>query len=98
VIYRAKARRQICARRRIRRVAWWLVWAYPPKFRRDVGLGLVDALEDRMRERRARGATRFNIGFARLATRCGTHRPNGSMPRDALRGEGHREATLESEP
>ncbi len=39
-----------------RRLAWWLVWAYPPRFRRDVGLGLVDALEDRMRARRAAGA------------------------------------------
>jgi putative ABC transport system permease protein len=44
-----------------RRFAWWLLWAYPPKFRRDVGLGLVDALEDRMRARRARGATRFSV-------------------------------------
>jgi putative ABC transport system permease protein len=40
-----------------RRLAWWLVWAYPPRFRRDVGLGLVDALEDRMRSRRAAGAS-----------------------------------------
>jgi putative ABC transport system permease protein len=39
-----------------RRVAWWLVRMYPPAFRRDVGLGLVDALEDRMRAARARGA------------------------------------------
>src|SRR5262245_17296659 len=39
-----------------RRLAWWLVWAYPPRFRRDVGLGLVDALEDRMRARRAAGS------------------------------------------
>src|SRR5262245_12802717 len=39
-----------------RRLAWWLVWAYPPRFRRDVGLGLVDALEDRMRARRASGS------------------------------------------
>ena len=40
-----------------RRVAWWLVWAYPPRFRRDVGQGLVDALDDRMRARRAAGAS-----------------------------------------
>src|SRR5205814_8640663 len=35
----------------------WLVWLYPPRFRRDVGLGLADAIEDRMRIRRARGAS-----------------------------------------
>jgi len=35
---------------------WWLVWVYPPRFRRDVGQGLVDALDDRMRARRAAGA------------------------------------------
>src|ERR1700741_1293116 len=40
---------------RDRRLAWWLMWSYPPRFRRDVGLGLVDALEDRMRARRAAG-------------------------------------------
>jgi len=43
-------------RKGYRRLAWWLVWAYPPRFRRDVGLGLVDALEDRMRARRAAGS------------------------------------------
>jgi len=42
-----------------RRIAWWLVWLYPPRFRRDVGLGLVDAIEDRMRARRASGASPF---------------------------------------
>jgi putative ABC transport system permease protein len=41
-----------------RRLAWWLVRAYPPRFRRDVGLGLVDTLEDRMRWARAQGASR----------------------------------------
>ncbi len=40
-----------------RRVAWALVWLYPPSFRRDVGLGLVDAMEDRMHARRAAGAS-----------------------------------------
>ena len=40
-----------------RRFAWWLVWLYPPRFRRDVGLGLADAIEDRVRIRRARGAS-----------------------------------------
>jgi len=40
-----------------RRFAWTLVWLYPPSFRRDVGLGLVDAMEDRMRARREAGAS-----------------------------------------
>jgi hypothetical protein len=40
-----------------RRIAWWLVRLYPPAFRQDVGLGLVDALEDRMRALRASGAS-----------------------------------------
>ena len=40
-----------------RRVAWWLVRLYPPAFRHDVGLGLVDTLEDGMRARRASGAS-----------------------------------------
>jgi len=40
-----------------RRFAWALVWLYPPSFRRDVGLGLVDAMEDRMRARREGGAS-----------------------------------------
>ncbi len=40
-----------------RRFAWALVWLYPPSFRRDVGLGLVDAMEDRMRARREAGAS-----------------------------------------
>jgi putative ABC transport system permease protein len=42
-----------------RRLAWWLAWLYPPSFRRDVGLGLVDAMEDRMRQRRAAGASPY---------------------------------------
>ena len=44
-----------------RRFAWWLVRLYPPRFRRDVGLGLVDALADRMRARRADGATSLAV-------------------------------------
>jgi len=40
-----------------RRFAWALVWLYPPSFRRDVGLGLVDAMEDRMHARRCAGAS-----------------------------------------
>jgi putative ABC transport system permease protein len=42
-----------------RRLAWWLVWMYPPRFRRDVGLGLADTLEDRMRARREAGTPRL---------------------------------------
>jgi putative ABC transport system permease protein len=38
-------------------VAWWLVRLYPPPFRRDVGLGLIDAIEDRMRALRAAGSS-----------------------------------------
>src|SRR6266542_1805478 len=47
--------------RELRRLAWWLVRAYPPRFRRDVGLALVDALEDRMRAQRAGGASRPGV-------------------------------------
>jgi hypothetical protein len=39
-----------------RRIAWCLVRLYPPQFRRDVGLGLADAIEDRLRDRCAAGA------------------------------------------
>jgi len=49
-----------------RRVAWWLVWLYPPRFRRDVGLGLADAIEDRMRIRRSRGASALAAGLPAL--------------------------------
>jgi len=44
-----------------RRLVWWLVRAYPPRFRQDVGLGLVDAIQDRMDARRAAGATAFGV-------------------------------------
>ncbi|HEX7139367.1 MAG TPA: hypothetical protein VF219_16040, partial [Vicinamibacterales bacterium] len=44
-----------------RRFAWWVVWLYPPRFRRVVGLGLADALEDRMRARRAQGTSTLAI-------------------------------------
>ena len=50
-----------------RRVAWWLVWLYPPAFRRDVGLGLVDALDDRMRARRAAGASSVGVRLPAIA-------------------------------
>ena len=44
-----------------RRLAWWLVRAYPPRFRQDVGLGLVDAIQDRMDARRTAGASRPGV-------------------------------------
>jgi putative ABC transport system permease protein len=50
-----------------RRIAWWLVWLYPPAFRRDVGLGLVDALDDRMRARRAHGASTIGVRCPAIA-------------------------------
>jgi putative ABC transport system permease protein len=50
-----------------RRFAWWLVWAYPPRFRRDVGLGLVDAIDDRMRAQRAAGASRPRVWSRAIA-------------------------------
>src|SRR5436190_11133757 len=50
-----------------RRLVWWLVWAYPPRFRRDVGQGLVDALDDRMRARRAAGASSTAIWIRAIA-------------------------------
>jgi len=40
-----------------RQFAWWLVWWYPPAFRRSVGLALAEAIEDRIAERRAHGAS-----------------------------------------
>jgi hypothetical protein len=70
---RAKAdlsRRSACDGRRAkadRRFAWWLVWLYPPAFRRDVGLGLVDALDDRMRARRASGSSSFGVRLLAIA-------------------------------
>jgi putative ABC transport system permease protein len=50
-----------------RRLVWWLVWCYPPRFRRDVGQGLVDALDDRMRARRAAGASSVSIWARAIA-------------------------------
>ncbi|MCU1382860.1 MAG: hypothetical protein JWL71_1557 [Acidobacteria bacterium] len=50
-----------------RRFAWWLAWLYPPAFRRDVGLGLVDALDDSMRARRAAGTSTANVRLPALA-------------------------------
>src|SRR5690349_9479236 len=44
-----------------RRLAWWLVQTYPPRFRRELGLSLVDALEDRMRARRAAGDATIHV-------------------------------------
>ncbi|HEX3644920.1 MAG TPA: hypothetical protein VHT95_04890, partial [Vicinamibacterales bacterium] len=50
-----------------RRLAWWLVRLYPPAFRRDVGLGLVDALDDRMRERRGDRASSIGVRLPAIA-------------------------------
>jgi putative ABC transport system permease protein len=50
-----------------RRIAWCLVRLYPPAFRRDVGLGLVDALDDRMRARRAHGASTIGVRCSAIA-------------------------------
>jgi predicted permease len=50
-----------------RRWSWWLVWLYPPAFRRDVGLGLADALDDRMRARRAAGASSVGVRLPAIA-------------------------------
>src|SRR5207237_6930355 len=52
---------------RWRRLAWSLVLAYPPGFRRDLGLSLVDALDDRMRARRAAGASALRVSIAAIA-------------------------------
>jgi predicted permease len=49
-----------------RRLAWWLVWAYPPRFRRELGLSLVDTLDDRMRARRAAGAPVLAVWFTAI--------------------------------
>jgi predicted permease len=54
-------------RNSVRRIAWWLVRAYPPRFRRDVGLGLVDTLEDRMRAAYATGASRPAVWLRAVA-------------------------------
>jgi hypothetical protein len=53
------ARRHAARAKTDRRIAWWLVRLYPPAFRDDVGLGLVDAIEDRMRALRDDGASPF---------------------------------------
>ena len=68
-----------------RRVAWWLVWAYPPRFRRDVGQGLVDALDDRMRARRAAGASSAAVWARAIAD---TLRNAGAEWIDELEGSG----------
>jgi putative ABC transport system permease protein len=62
-----RSARDILRAKADRRVAWWLVWLYPPSFRRDVGLGLVDALDDRMRERRAGGASSVGVRLPAIA-------------------------------
>jgi putative ABC transport system permease protein len=57
----SRSGREIRRAKADRRFAWWLVWLYPPAFRRDVGLGLVDALDDRMRARRTAGASSLGV-------------------------------------
>jgi len=90
----------------LRRLAWWLVWLYPPRFRRDVGLGLVDALEDRMRARRAAGASALRARVLAIAdtlrnappewletgraTLSGSPRRRDPAPRDPHRNAGGR--------
>lgn len=66
-----------------RRLAWLLVWLYPPSFRRSVGLGLVDAIEDRIRERRQSGASSL---AARLPAVVDTFRNVPIEWADSLRG------------
>ena len=64
------SRRSALADRRAkadRQLAWWLAWLYPPAFRRDVGLGLVDALDDRMRQRRADGSSSLGVRIPAIA-------------------------------
>ena len=61
------SRRSAARERADRRFAWWLVWLYPPSFRRDVGLGLADALDDRMRARRAAGASTIGVRLPAIA-------------------------------
>jgi len=51
---------------RNRRFAWWLVWLYPPAFRREVGLSFVDALDDQMRAAHAAGASRLRTAVSAI--------------------------------
>ncbi|HEY2905441.1 MAG TPA: ABC transporter permease, partial [Vicinamibacterales bacterium] len=51
---------------RNRRLAWWLVWLYPPAFRREVGLSFVDALDDQMRAADAAGASRIRAAASAI--------------------------------
>jgi len=62
-----RSAREIRRAKADRRFAWWLVWLYPPAFRRDVGLGLVDALDDRMRARRANGSSSVGVRVPAIA-------------------------------
>jgi putative ABC transport system permease protein len=67
-----------------RRFAWWLVRLYPPRFRNDVGLGFADAIEDRMRVRRAAGAGTLGAAMPLLLdTLC-------NAPAEWVRAIGHR--------
>jgi predicted permease len=55
------------ANRKWRRLAWWLVWVYPPSFRRELGLSFADTLDDRMRARRSAGASALVVWVSALA-------------------------------
>jgi putative ABC transport system permease protein len=48
-------------------LAWWLVWVYPPSFRRELGLSFADTLDDRMRARRSAGASALVVWVSALA-------------------------------
>jgi predicted permease len=55
------------ANRKWRRLAWWLVWVYPPSFRRELGLSFAETLDDRMRARRGAGASALVVWVSALA-------------------------------
>ena len=65
--YSELSRRRGRAAKADRQFAWLLVGLYPPRFRGDVGLAFVDALEDRMRARRDAGASALRARLAALA-------------------------------
>jgi len=78
-----------------RRIAWTLVWLYPPRFRRDVGLALVDAVEDRIRERRRNGASTLGAWMPSFADSirnaslewlsCAAHPANATRATNGIR-------------
>ncbi|HMF95022.1 MAG TPA: ABC transporter permease, partial [Vicinamibacterales bacterium] len=76
-----------------RRLAWLLVGLYPPWFRRDVGLALVDALEDRMRARRGAGASAIRARLAALFDTLGNAPAEWIGGRDRYRSPPRRKGT-----